>query len=628
MKFEYFYKAVFAVVIATSGCTKDGGGEATGDLKKGLVPELNNKVVTEAEIMGKFTLPKGLSWETNDSDPTYGSEEAVKGGTYQEAITSYPLTFRYVGPDSNGSFRGYINANRLSLLGLHPNTRNHIPELATHWAVGKDNQTVYYKLDPKARWSDGKPVTADDFVFMLEFMRSEHIVAPWYKHHFSTEVDSITKHTPWIISVKTTKPHPKKLLLDNTTFSPVPKHFHKLDKDWVKNYNWKIEPNTGAYMVTDFKKGKNVVFTRKKNWWAAGRKYYQNRFNVDRVVIKVVRDLNAQWEHFKKGELETMGLTFPQYWHDKAKGDIWDAGYVKKLWFYTDSPQPIYGMWLNTSDEMWKDVNLRYAFAHAMNVGKVLKQVLRGDYERLNTIFHGYGDYSNYDIKARTYDIAKVEELMKASGWSRGKDGIWKKGAKRFSVTVTYGAAHHQDRLVVLQEEAKKAGVEMNLHLLDSNASFKAMLEKKHQVAWTGWGAGMIPAFRQFYHSENANKPQNNNFSNTSDPEIDKWIDKYRNMFDEKEKAKIARKLQELIHAEGSTITTFLVPYFRIGYWRYWRLPEVPGTKLSGSSFDLFDTSTGGLFWLDKKLKDETLKAKKDGKSFGASVEINKKYKI
>ena len=88
------------------------------------------------------------------------------------------------------------------------------------------------------------------------------------------------------------------------------------------------------------------------------------------------------------------------------------------------------------------------------------------------------------------------------------------------------------------------------------------MLEKKHVVAWTGWGGGgVVPAYRQFYHSENANKPQNNNFSNTSDKEIDKQIDLYRNTFDEKKKAQISRDLQKLIYEEGSTITTF---WFRI----------------------------------------------------------------
>ncbi len=61
--------------------------------------------------------------------------------------------------------------NQLRLISFHPNTGNPIPSLATHWAIAPDNQTVYFKLDPRAKWSDGKPVVADDYTFGYEMMR-------------------------------------------------------------------------------------------------------------------------------------------------------------------------------------------------------------------------------------------------------------------------------------------------------------------------------------------------------------------------------------------------------------------------------------------------------------------------
>jgi microcin C transport system substrate-binding protein len=123
-------------------------------------------------------LPDGIVWLTNDSDPLFASPEAQRGGTLHRALESFPLTFRVVGPDSNTSFRGAILGNQLGLTGIHPNTLNIIPELATHWAYGSDRKTMYFKLNPKARWSDGVPVTADDFAYTLDFMRSPFIVAP------------------------------------------------------------------------------------------------------------------------------------------------------------------------------------------------------------------------------------------------------------------------------------------------------------------------------------------------------------------------------------------------------------------------------------------------------------------
>ena len=82
----------------------------------------------------------------------------------------------------------------------------------------------------------------------------------------------------------------------------------------------------------------------------------------------------------------------------------------------------------------------------------------------------------------------KAREYLEAAGWrDRGPDGILVKDGQRLSLRVTYGTPLHTDRLVILREEAKKAGIELELSLLDSASSFKQMQEKKHQIAWMTW---------------------------------------------------------------------------------------------------------------------------------------------
>src|SRR5690606_29317150 len=96
------------------------------------------------------------------------------------SIQDFPRTLRYIGPDSNGSFRPWILDDvTLGLAGLHPDIEGaHYPQLAMEWAADESTSTVYVRLDPAARWSTGEPVTADDFLFMFYFYQSEHIVAP------------------------------------------------------------------------------------------------------------------------------------------------------------------------------------------------------------------------------------------------------------------------------------------------------------------------------------------------------------------------------------------------------------------------------------------------------------------
>lgn len=571
-------------------------------------------------------LPDNIEWLTNTNDPIFSSADAKKGGTLRSAILSFPLTFRVVGPDSNSSFRSAILGNQLSLIGIHPNTLNIIPEIATHWAFGKDKKSMYFKINPLARWSDGKPVIAADFVYSLEFMRSKQIIAPWYNDYYTREIDKVIIYDDLTLAVVSTKAQPDLHL--KIGLSPTPRHFYEpLDKDFIKKFNWKIIPNTGPYQISKFKKGKFVKFKRKKDWWAKDLHYFKNRFNVDKVVFTVVRDHNLLWEYFKKGRIDIFGMTLPKFWHVKSKTAVVEKGYVQRIWFFNDTQRSANGLWLNQDREIFKDINVRYAFAHAMNIEKIINKVLWGDYFRLEHGFVGYGRYSNNTIKARRFNLTKVSQYMGKNGWQMGADGIWHKGKMRFSVEVSYSQEAHTPRLVVLKEEAKKAGIELKLQRLDPAAAYKKIIEKKHDVAWMGWSTSLRPQFWEHFHSINAHKPQTNNITNTDDPEMDRLIDAYRGSLEEDERIQLAWRIEAKIHDLGAFIPTFMVPYVRQAYWRGWRLPKVPGTKSSDSLFDPFSSSTGGMFWFDEKLYKETRDALKKKKSFKPVILIDKTFK-
>lgn len=613
---------IFILCLALLGCSGDSGEQTAS-----RTPDANT---TPADVPADKTyekLPDGIKWLTNETDPVFSSPKAKKGGVLHLPLLNFPMTFRVVGPDSNGSFRSAILNNQLSLIGIHPNTDNIIPELATHWAFDDDKKTMYFKLDREARWSDGKPVTAWDYVYTLEFMRSEKIIAPWYNDYYTKEIEKVIVYDDYTIGVRSTKAAPDLHL--KIGIGPIPKHFfHPLDETFVAQYNWKIVPNTGAYQISEFKKGKFIKFKRKKDWWARDKKYIKNRFNVDYVMFEVIRDFNLSWEYFKKARIDVFGLTLPKYWHGKSKTDVFEKGYVHKIWFFNDQEQSAQGMWLNQDTQLFGDRQVCYAFAHAMNIEKVISQVLRNDYFRLPQAFFGYGEYTNPDIEPRKFSINAVTRIMEGAGWQRGSDGIWKKGNLRFSANVTYYLDEHTPRLVVLKEEAQRAGVELILERLDPTAAYKKVIEKKHDVAWMGWSTNIRPSYWQGWHSDNAGKPQTNNITNTSDPKLDKLIETYRNSLDAKERAALSRQIQVLIHETGAFVPTFMVPYVRLGYWRWMQLPDFQGTKRSDDLFDPFSSVTGGLFWIDADIRNETIDAMKSGQTFDPVVIRNETYKV
>ena len=242
---------------------KTAAGETAGGQRDTpVLPEVKTVPMTEE-----------VTWLTNDAEPLFSSPEAVKGGTFREALLSFPLTFRTVGPDSNSSFRSAILGNQLSLIGIHPNTEQIIPELATHWAYGKDKKTMYFKLNPAARWSDGVPVTAADFAYSLDFMRSKYIVAPWYNDYYTQEIERVDIFDDHTLAVVSTKAQPDLHL--RLGISPTPRHFYgQLDDEFVQKYNWKFVPNSGPYQISDFEKGNFVRFRRITEWWGQDLRYF------------------------------------------------------------------------------------------------------------------------------------------------------------------------------------------------------------------------------------------------------------------------------------------------------------------------------------------------------------------
>lgn len=567
-------------------------------------------------------LPADLNWQTNDSDPIFADPNAKRGGVYREYIPSFPLTLRLVGPDSNGAFAGYTRALALSLLDVHPNTLNPIPALATHWALGYDGKTAYFKLDPDARWSDGKAVTADDFVYTLEFMRAKEIVSPFYNDYYSTQLSEVLKFDDHTIAVRAANPKPaEELLLEHVNLRPVPRHFHQLDTNWVRNYNWLPEPGTGAYVIDRVRKGKFVEFKRLDNWWGNDKRYFQHRFNADKVHVKVVRDNNVAWQYFEKGELDSFSLTQPDFWHERAQGDLFQHGYIEKVWFYNDIPQSAQGLWLNVNSAPLDDVRVRLAFAHAINADKVINTLLRGDYQRLETHNVGYGDYDNTAIKPRAFDLARAVALLEAAGWTElGPDAIRRKNGERLSLAISYGRGDLTDRLVILKEEAKKAGIELQLQLLDSSAFIKKVLEKNHQVALLGWASGgFSPEYWQFYHSDNANKPQTNNITNFADPTMDQLIDAYRAELDKSRRVAMAHKMEQIIFDAGVFVPLFKVPYTREAHWAWIKLPQQLGTRTSGN---LTDALNAGLFWIDTDLKNDIRSLRRQHTALQAPVTV------
>ena len=584
-------------------------------------------------------VPKDLVWKDGMEQPEIGDPAALKGGVFRRFIPSFPPTIRPFGDNSNNSFRGdaydYIE---LPMVSLHPETMKEIPGLAKAWAESPDGRTVYFKLDPEARYSDGVPVRARDFLVAVYLRVSDHIVNPYAKQFYRENIAQIAIYDDTMVSVSLPETKAYAAALAGAITPSAPHFYSEYGADYNERYQWRFPPTTGAYEIRpdDVVKGVSITQTRVKDWWARDRKYYKHRFNPDKIVHTVVRDESKAFELFRAGELDTFYLTRPELWYEKSEIEPVHKGYIERVTFYNRYPKIPRGLYLNVAKPPLDKLDVRIGIQHAMNWQKVIDVMFRGDCQRLNAFNEGYVTFSDPSIRSRPYSIELARAAFRKAGYTvEGKDGILSKpDGTRLSVLVSYPVMPVYDRMfAILCEEAKACGFELRLDGLEATVSYKKVMQKQHEMTLSSWMISPpIPDFHQFLHSSNAVddkgalKPQTNNIFSWRRADTDELSEKVRTARNAEELRAAAWELQRIMHDEAIFVPAYAVDYMRLGSWRWVRWPDCPETRFSPPV--VFDPHEVFVFWIDEKAREETQQARRNGEVFPESTRVVDDYRI
>jgi len=582
-------------------------------------------------------LPPDLKWENGANVPEFGDPRAKKGGTFHDWHPTYPPTFRHFGPDGGNTFRGeYHDDIEISLVMRHPDEEAWIPGLAKEWAISKDRKTVYYRLHDKLTYSDGKPIVVEDFFMTFFVITSPHIKDPWYNDWYTKEYAAIAKYDERTLSITLPEPKPDPLWYADLPVSP--QYFYReLGPDFPARYQWRITPVTGAYAIDPalLKRGRSITLSRVKNWWARDLKHYRYINNVDFIDYKIVASQDKAFEMFRQGEFDYFLAGLPRYWYDKTEIPEIYHGDIERHKFYNEYPQVTWGIRINESKPPLDSLDVRVGINYAMNFEKVIEVDFRGDKTRMHTTESGFGKYTNPSVRARPYDPVKAREHFAKAGYTiPGPDGILKNaGGKRLSFTLTtFNSGAITPVMLRLKEDAKKAGLEMNIEGLEGTQMYKKINQKKHELCFAGFGARPpYPRFWDDFHSSNAFKigkdgkrelvTDTNNMTQTADPVLDPIIDRHRLAQTEDEVQKLSWELSQLIYDRASVIPAWESPFYRYLSWRWIQWPKNGNAKASREPLDAH------MFWIDEDIKRETKEAMRTGRDFGETLRIFDAYK-
>ncbi|WP_031264085.1 ABC transporter substrate-binding protein [Sporolactobacillus laevolacticus] len=401
-----------------------------------------------------------------------------------------------------------------------------------------DNQTYKIKLNPKAKWSDGKPITADDVVFTFNLIanpKSEIAVGAYLSalegmdnsgklKKGETAIPDLKKVDEHTVSFKTKVPVDPNYIKEmiGTKIITLPAHvLQKIKPEDLANSTYMQAPNvtSGPYTFVKYVKNTYVQFKASKN-------YYLGKPKVSSMILKIMQAPNLV------DELKTGGI---QMTASGGNGNIsfQDLKTVQQFSNVKTQLNKQIGyqtMMFNT--KTIKDAKVRQAIATAINREQIVKQLLKGYGDIVDGPYTKINPYLNTKMKTIGYDPAKAKQMLKDAGFDFNKT---------INLVVPIGNKVREQSADIITQNLKAVGIKVN----ETTYDFPTVMQKgkagDFDLLLIGLGFTIDPDISSVYAPGGAY-----NFMSYNDPESTKLLEQGKLEPDSSKRHAIYNQLQEI----------------------------------------------------------------------------------
>ncbi len=406
---------------------------------------------------------------------------------------------------------------------------NLVPGVAESWEANDEKNLYTFHLRDNAKWSDGTPVTANDFVYAWRRLADPKTASPysWFAEIMAIDgvgpvlageadpstlgVKAIDDHT-FQVKLSASLPYFAAMTTHPSTFPTPQAVIEKFGTDWTKPEN--IVSN-GAYVLTEHIPNERMVRERNPMYW-------DNEHTViDKTVLLVINDENAAHTRYLAGELDLGPVPTGQYKRLKAEYPDETHSVPSLCTYYYN-----YNM-RDSGPEALKDVRVRQALSYAIDRSIITDNILQAG--QIPAFTFTPGATAGFTVPKVAFGEmtqaerdAKAVELLAAAGY--GKDNPLK-------VEVLYNTSegHKKIAIAITQMWKQKLGVEATL----ANMEWKTFLQNKSEgnfdVARAGW-CGDYNEASTFLDLLTTDSGYND--SKYSNPEVDRLMAEAKTMDD------------------------------------------------------------------------------------------------
>ena len=559
---------------------------------------------------------------------------------YKDGIEHWP----YANPDApkNGSivlgaFGSFDSLNSYILKGTYPNSisltsdslmTGSADELSVVYGLiaetvefPEDKSWAVFNLRPEAKFSDGAPIRAKDFVFAFDTIRTHG--RPFLKS-FYEEIESIEAVDDLKLKFTFTTKGSMKPLLAAAGMSPLPSAYWA-DKD-ISKTTLDPSPSSSAYKVASLEPGRSITYERVEDYWAKDLAVSRGLNNFNTIRYDYYRDLEVMVEAFKSGEIDFRSENSSKRWATAYEIEDVDNGNIILATPPDNQPQGIQAFMMNARRAPFDDQRVRKAFNFLYDFEATRRTILYNQYERINSYFPNsefgssgtptpeevsvlepYRDQLAPEVFTEAYQspvtdgsgrnrkqVREALKLFKEAGWNLSEGKLVKDG-KQMKVEILLNSAGTQRVHALFIQAMKKVGIDAEFRVVDTS---------QYQVRTDDFDFDIVsvrfnffpppgPELRSYYGTEAADERGTGNYFGIKNPVVDAIIEEVIAAPTLEDLQVRTRALDRVLLSLDHVVPQFYNDIFRLAYWNRFGQPE---TKPK------YGTGFPGTWWIDEQL--------------------------
>lgn len=467
--------------------------------------------------------------------------------------------------------------------------------LAEDVTVAADGLAATFRLNPKARFHDGKPVLAADVVHSFKTLTSKE-AAPQFRTIYA-EVKAVVAVDERTVRFDFASRNPELPLVVGgmAVFS----------RDWGKGKPFDrvvsdVPIGSGPYRIANPRMGRDITYQRDPDYWGKDHPARRGHFNFDRITFKIYLDETSRFEGLKAGEFDFLREFTSRNWARQYKGKQFDSGELVKRAFSNRNPGDFQGYVLNVRNPKFQDIRVRKALSLAYDFEWMNRQLFYGLYRRVdgyfpNSEFHAEGVpkpdelalleplrgklrpevFGPAPLPASTAppnslrgNLRQAQQLLKEAGWTF-RDGALR-NARGEPFVIEY--LNDQPSLIrtvgPYQKALEKLGIRLTYRVVDYSLAKQKMdafdfeFTSLRMVGSTAPGGELL----EYFGSKAAATKGSSNIWGIADPAVDALLQKVVTAKTRPELGTAMRALDRVLSHGYYSIPQYYGGDFLIGY--------------------------------------------------------------